>query len=233
MQPDAPYYKTIRSFVRREGRLTPGQQRAIDTYWPQFGLAYDGARLDLDAAFARQAPRVLEIGTGNGDAIVQMADAAQDYDFLGIEVHTPGIGHALREIGARGIVNVRMMHHDAMEVLQSSLTDACLDRVNLYFPDPWPKKRHHKRRIVQNPFLDQVQRVLKSDGLLHMATDWEPYAEHMLETVLAHGGFDNVAGGTDLASGAVARPDERPLTRFELRGQRRGHGVWDLKFLKR
>jgi tRNA (guanine-N7-)-methyltransferase len=222
--------KIIRSFVRREGRLTSGQQKALDMYWPQFGIAFDGQPLDLDAEFGRSAPRVLEIGTGNGDALVQMADAARDHDFLGVEVHTPGIGHALREIGERELTNVRLMHHDAMEVLAQSLADNSVDRLNLYFPDPWPKKRHHKRRIVQTPFLDQVVRVVKPGGLLHMATDWQHYAEHMLETLLADSRFRNLAPGTDLETGAVPRPDERPLTRFELRGHRHGHDVWDLKF---
>ncbi|MFK7888912.1 MAG: tRNA (guanosine(46)-N7)-methyltransferase TrmB [Gammaproteobacteria bacterium] len=222
--------KTIRSFVRREGRLTPGQEKALNTYFPKFGIKYEGEPLDLDQQFGRVARRVLEIGTGNGDALVQMADAARDHDFLGVEVHTPGIGHALREVGARELTNVRVMHHDAMEVLGACLQPNSIDRLNLYFPDPWPKKRHHKRRIVQTPFLDHVVRVVKAGGLFHMATDWEPYAEHMLDTLLADGRFENVAPGTDLATGAVPRPDERPLTRFELRGHRHGHDVWDFKF---
>ena len=232
MTDDTPRIKTIRSFVRREGRLTTGQQKGLDTHWPQFGIAFDGQPVDLEKNFGRAAPRVLEIGTGNGDAIVQMAEAMPDHDFLGIEVHTPGVGHALLEIGARGLTNVRLMRHDAMEVLNVSLQPATFDRVNLYFPDPWPKKRHHKRRIVQAPFLDLVHGLLKDGGLLHMATDWAPYAEHMIETLTAYAGFKNVAPGDDLATGAVRRPDERPLTRFELRGQRKGHDVWDFKFRK-
>lgn len=220
----------IRSFVRREGRLTTGQQKALEVFWPRFGIEFEDQPLDLDAVYGRNAPRVLEIGTGNGDALVQMAAAARDHDFLGVEVHTPGIGQALREIGERQLTNVRLMHHDAMEVLATSLADNSFDRLNLYFPDPWPKKRHHKRRIVQTPFLDQVVRVVKPGGLLHMATDWEPYAQHMLETLLADARFENLAPGTDLDTGAVPRPDERPLTRFELRGHRHGHDVWDFKF---
>ncbi|MFK8016776.1 MAG: tRNA (guanosine(46)-N7)-methyltransferase TrmB [Gammaproteobacteria bacterium] len=233
MTDDNPRIKTIRSFVRREGRLTSGQQKALDIHWPQFGIEFDGAPLDLDRVFGRSASRVLEIGIGNGDALVQMAAAAPQLDFLGVEVHTPGIGHALREIGARELTNVRLMRHDAMEVLKSSLAAESLDRVNLYFPDPWPKKRHHKRRIVQGPFLDLVHGLLRDGGLLHMATDWAPYAEHMVETLGAYAGFQNVAAGNDLATGAVPRPDERPLTRFERRGHRHGHDVWDFKFLKR
>ena len=227
---DALHPKRIRSFVRREGRLTPAQSRAIDRLWPRFGLDHGEGMLDFETIFGRRAPRVLEIGIGNGDALVHMAASEPGADYVGIEVHTPGIGHALRSLDAAGIENVRLVHHDAMEVLGQRIAPASLSRVNLFFPDPWPKKRHHKRRIVQTPFLDLVVRALEPGGLLHMATDWAPYAQWMLDTLLADGRFDNLADGWDLAAGAVPRPDERPLTRFEKRGHRHGHDVWDFKF---
>ncbi|MEO1573766.1 MAG: tRNA (guanosine(46)-N7)-methyltransferase TrmB [Pseudomonadota bacterium] len=230
---DAPYQRQIRSFVRREGRLTPAQSRAIETQWPRYGLDYDGQPIDFDAVFGRSAPRVLEIGIGNGDALVHMSGNDLDRDYVGIEVHTPGIGHALRGLGEQGNDNARLMHHDAMDVLTHSLAEGGLAQVNLYFPDPWPKKRHHKRRIVQKPFLDLVVRALGPGGVLHMATDWEPYAQWMLDELLADERFRNLAPGTDLSTGAIERPDERPLTRFEKRGHRHGHDVWDFKFARR
>ncbi|MEM6640837.1 MAG: tRNA (guanosine(46)-N7)-methyltransferase TrmB [Pseudomonadota bacterium] len=229
---DTPFQRQIRSFVRREGRLTPAQSRAIDAHWPTLGIDYDGRELDLDRVFGRKAGRVLEIGIGNGDALVHMATNDPERDYIGIEVHTPGIGHALRAAGAGNIANVRLIKHDAMDVLTHSIPAGQIERINLFFPDPWPKKRHHKRRIVQTPFLDLVFRALSPGGLLHTATDWEPYALHMLETLLADKRFINLADGEDLETGAVPRPDERPLTRFEKRGHRRGHGVWDFKFTR-
>lgn len=242
--PPAQTQKTVRSFVRREGRLTRGQQRALDELWPRFGVEYDGNVVDLDAVFQRRAPRVLEIGTGNGEALTTMAAAMPEHDFLGVEVHRPGVGHALLCIERLALTNVRLLCHDAVEVVQRALAPGSLQRVHIYFPDPWPKKRHHKRRLIQPPFLDMLTRVLAPGGVLHLATDWENYAEQMLEVLTAHPAFTNqatppgatnVAGDSshaacDLTTGTVPRPDERPLTKFEQRGHRHGHNVWDLKF---
>ncbi len=229
---DAPA-RRIRSFVRREGRLTPGQQRALGRAWPRYGIDLPAAGeapgtsqpLDLDVIFGRVAPRVLEIGFGNGESLAEMAAAHPDWDYLGIEVHRPGVGHLLRELEARELGNVRVVVHDAVEVLREAIADAALDRVQLFFPDPWPKKRHHKRRIVQADFVQLVRRKLKPGGIFHMATDWAPYAEHMLAVMQGAPGFCNLA-----ADDFVERPQERPRTRFEARGQRLGHGVWDLMF---
>ena len=225
-------HKRIRSFVRREGRLTPGQQRALDTLWPRFGLDYAPRVIDLDAVFGRRAPRILEIGFGNGDALAEMAAARPDADFLGIEVHRPGVGHLLRQIEQRELTNVRVACHDAVEVLRDMIVDGAFSRVHIFFPDPWPKKRHHKRRLIQVRFVELLARKMAADGVLHLATDWQPYAEHMLEVLSASDEFRNKASGSDLDTGCVPRPDSRPLTRFEQRGHRHGHDVWDLEFIR-
>lgn len=218
--------RRIRSFVRREGRLTPGQARALERLWPRYGLDAEGAPLDLDALFGRAAPRVLEIGFGDGEALVHMAAAAAQQDFLGIEVHRPGVGRLLRRLEELGLDNVRVFCADATEVLATRIPPAALDAVHLFFPDPWPKKRHHKRRIVQPAFVQVLRGRLRIGGLFHMATDWEEYAAHMLEVMSAAEGFSNTAP----EGGYVARPPQRPLTKFEARGHARGHGVWDLVF---
>jgi len=215
----------VRSFVRREGRLTPGQQRALEQLWPKYGLPADQP-LDPQQTFGRVAPVTLEIGFGNGASLAEMAAAAPDSDFIGIEVHRPGVGRLLMELERRAVHNVRVFCHDAIEVLEQGIADASLDRVLLFFPDPWPKKKHHKRRILQPAFAALVARKLKAGGLFHMATDWEPYARHMLEVMDAASAFVNCSGKGRYA----ARPDYRPVTRFERRGQRLGHGVWDLLY---
>jgi tRNA (guanine-N7-)-methyltransferase len=215
----------VRSFVRREGRITAGQRRALETLWPKFGLE-TGARIDLDTIFGRQAPHTLEIGFGNGDALATMAEQTPDTDFLGIEVHRPGVGRLLLELERRGLTNVRLMRKDAVQVLHDCLPDGCLNRVLLFFPDPWHKKRHHKRRIVQPAFVELLAEKLATGGILHMATDWEHYAVQMLEVAEASPAFRNSAGHGQYAP----RPGYRPITRFEQRGQRLGHGVWDLVF---
>jgi tRNA (guanine-N7-)-methyltransferase len=223
---DKPFpERRIRSFVRREGRLTAGQQRALDELWPRFGLE-TGTRLDLDVVFGRHAPRTLEIGFGNGATLATMAENRPDCDFMGIEVHRPGVGRLLLELESRGLENVRIFREDAVLVLRECIPDASLDHLLLFFPDPWHKKRHHKRRIVQPAFLELVARKLVPGGILHMATDWENYAEHMLATAGASAAFRNCAG----AGRFSPRPDYRPVTKFEQRGQRLGHGVWDLLF---
>lgn len=223
------HLRTIRSFVKREGRLTAGQQKALDTQWPRYGIDFSATRLDLDALFQRKAPRILEIGFGNGDSLWQMAQANPDKDYLGIEVHRPGVGHLLHLIEGSGISNLRISNHDAVEVLEHQIPDASLDRVQLFFPDPWHKKKHHKRRIVRDDFVDMVAHKLKPGGVFHLATDWEHYAEHMLKVLSQSKRFENLSANNTF----VDRPDERPLTKFEQRGQRLGHGVWDLLFKKR
>jgi len=217
--------RKIRSFVRREGRLTTGQQRALQDLWPRFGLETTAA-LDLNTVFGRIAPRALEIGFGNGDVLVTMAANQPETDFIGIEVHRPGVGRLLRELEERALTNVRVIREDAVPVLEKCLADGCLDRLLLFFPDPWHKKRHHKRRIVQPAFLELLASKIKRGGILHMATDWENYAQNMLEVADHSAAFRNCAGNGNFSP----RPDYRPVTKFEQRGQRLGHGVWDLLY---
>ncbi len=220
-----PVTRKIRSFVRREGRMTGGQQRALQGLWPKYGLDA-GAPVDPLYVFGRRAPLTLEIGFGNGEALVTMAQAAPHEDFIGIEVHRPGIGHLLLALEKHALHNIRVFNEDAVQVLQMALPDGCLDRVLLFFPDPWHKKRHHKRRLVQPGFVALLARKLRHGGILHMATDWEDYASHMLAVVEASGLFRNCAGAGQYS----AQPGYRPLTKFEQRGQRLGHIVRDLVF---
>ncbi len=220
--------RKIRSFVRREGRLTKGQEKAMAEQWPVMGIDFSGELLDLDAVFGRVAPRVLEIGFGMGSSLVEMAAAAPEQDFIGIEVHTPGVGACLMGAAEAGLTNLRVMCHDAVEVFEQMLPEQSLDRVQLFFPDPWHKKRHHKRRIVRPEFVEMVRSKLKIGGEFHMATDWENYAEHMLEVMQAAPGYANASTEGDY----MPRPDYRPLTKFEQRGHRLGHGVWDLIFTR-
>ena len=226
---DFPRRRSIRSYVVRAGRMTDGQERAMTALWPRFGVGYEATPLDLDALFGRHARRVLEIGFGNGDHLAAMAAANPDTDFLGVEVHPPGVGHLLQEVQRLGLTNVRVIRHDAVEVLTHQLPRGSLDEVQLLFPDPWHKKRHHKRRIVQPAFLDLVAGRLKGNGVLRMATDWQPYAEHMLETLRADPRFANLSETGDY----VARDAARAPTRFERRGERLGHAVFDLAFRHR
>ena len=218
-------HRRIRSFVRREGRLTPGQQKALDELWPRYGLSAD-TELNPTQAFGRSNPITLEIGFGNGSSLARMAADDPQSDFIGIEVHRPGVGHLLMELDRQGLDNVRIYCHDAVEVLDRCIPDASLDRVLLFFPDPWPKRKHHKRRILQPAFVDRIARKLKTGGCFHMATDWEAYAEHMLELMQSTQDFVNC----DAAGNYSERPSYRPVTRFERRGQRLGHGVWDLVY---
>lgn len=219
-----PGRRAIRSFVLRQGRFSPAQQRAFDELWPRFGLDYQGSPRDFDAAFGRSAPRVLEIGFGNGEALRWAAARDPDRDHVGIEVHAPGVGRLLNALAEDDARNVRLYHHDAVEVLEHEIADASLDEVRIYFPDPWHKKRHNKRRLVQPDFAALLVRKLAPDGRLHLATDWRDYAEHMWDVLDATGGLRNRAGDR----GHLPRPDWRPQTHFETRGQRLGHGVWDL-----
>lgn len=220
--------RRIRSFVRREGRLTEGQARALKECWNDYGLELTDSHLDLDACFGKSAPTLLEIGFGNGDSLLAMAAAAPDKHFIGIEVHRPGVGALINNAQKQGVSNLRVFCDDAVEVLQRSIPSASLVGVQLFFPDPWHKKRHHKRRIVQPEFVDLVADKLAPGGYFHMATDWENYAEHMMEVLSASDLFKNSAGAGHYAP----RPDYRPETKFERRGLRLGHGVWDLIFIK-
>jgi tRNA (guanine-N7-)-methyltransferase len=229
MPPDAPPHRPIRSYVLREGRLTAGQERAFAALWPRFGVEYTGIPLDLPALFGNDRPVWLEIGFGNGDALATLAERHPDRNYLGIEVHRPGVGHLLLRLEAHALANVRLLRHDAVEVLRSALPPASLAGVYLFFPDPWHKRRHHKRRIVQPELVDLLARVIRPGGLFHAATDWEDYAQQMHAVIEASPAFENVAGPGRFAP----RPDERPLTRFEQRGQSLGHGVWDLLFRRR
>ena len=222
-----PAEKTIRSFVLRQGRITRGQQQALEQWWPVYGIEYSHEKLDLDAEFNRTAPVTLEIGFGNGDSLLQQAVDHPENNYLGIEVHRPGVGHLLRLVAEAGISNVRVINHDAVEVLKHQIPDNSIDCVQLFFPDPWHKKRHHKRRIVKPEFIEEIHRSLKSGGVFHLATDWEHYAEHMMAEMEQARGFVNATG-----KGRYAVDTERPSTKFETRGRRLGHGVWDLVFRK-
>lgn len=218
--------REIKSYVMRAGRMTDGQQRGLDEGWPKFGLMLADGLQDFDQVFARQAPRTLEIGFGMGQSLLEMAQAAPEQDFIGIEVHRPGVGSLLNGLLTENISNVRVYSCDALEVLKNCVADASLDRLMLFFPDPWHKSRHHKRRIVQPEFAQLVRSKLKIGGVFHLATDWEPYTEHMLEVLNASPGLANLSADQT----SVPRPEERPVTKFERRGERLGHGVWDLKF---
>ena len=215
----------IRSFVLRTGRATAGQLRALEELWPTYGIV-TREPLDLDSVFARHAPRMLEIGFGAGEALLAFAQAHPDIDCLGIEVHRPGVGHLMLGAHAAGLKNLRVIDRDAVEVIRDQLAPASLDIVHIFFPDPWHKKRHHKRRLIQPPFVDLLARVLAANGVLRLATDWQHYAEQMREVLEASHAFENVARD----EGFVARTTLRPLTRFERRGHRLGHGVWDLEY---
>ncbi|OLU33965.1 tRNA (guanosine(46)-N7)-methyltransferase TrmB [Pseudomonas sp. PA15(2017)] len=220
------HMRAIKSFVMRAGRMTEGQQRGFDLGLPKFGLELSDGMQDFDAVFGRQAPRTFEIGFGMGHSTLEMAAAAPEQDFIGVEVHRPGVGALLNGVMTQNLTNLRVYSCDALEVLRQCVPDASLDRVLLFFPDPWHKARHNKRRIVQPAFAELVRQKLKVGGVLHMATDWEPYAEYMLEVMNVAPGYRNLA-----ADGrCVERPAERPVTKFERRGERLGHGVWDLKF---
>lgn len=221
--------RSIRSFVVRAGRMTAAQQKALDEHWPRLGLPYAALAVDLDAIFGRRARRVLEIGFGTGSHLAALAASRPDTDFLGIEVHPPGIGVLLQLVASQGLTNVRVSNHDAVAVLANQIPASAFDEVLILFPDPWHKKRHHKRRIVQDAFLDLVASRLKPGGLLRLATDWVPYAEHMLECLRRSPHFENLSPTGDF----VPRDTLRAPTRFERRGERLGHEVRDLAFRRR
>jgi tRNA (guanine-N7-)-methyltransferase len=218
--------RSVRSFVLRSGRATAGQQRALAELWPKYGVEFSSTTLDLQTLFGRTAPCMLEIGFGAGEALLEFATAHPEVDCIGIEVHRPGVGRLLLGAEAASLRNLRVICHDAVEVLQQQLAPASVALVHIFFPDPWPKKRHHKRRLIQPAFVELLAKAIAPAGTLRLATDWEPYAQHMREVLDASAAFVNVAAD----AGFVARPAERTLTRFERRGQRLGHGVWDLEY---
>jgi tRNA (guanine-N7-)-methyltransferase len=220
--------RSIRSFVIRAGRVTEAQQRALEESWPKYGVEYTPLPLDLDALFGRRAPRVVEIGFGNGENLATLAAAHPERDYLGIEVHRAGVGRLMLAAETSQLTNVRISCHDAVEVLEHQLPHACLDEMLILFPDPWHKKRHHKRRLVQPAFIELAVSRLKPGGILRLATDWEPYAVQMLEVLSANASLRNVAAN----GGYVEKAADRITTRFEKRGQRLGHGVWDLAFTR-
>ncbi len=225
--PHVPHPRQIKTFVQRQGRLTKGQARAIEQLWPRYGLELTDKPLDLATLFGADTPVTLEIGFGNGQSLAEMALAEPQRGFIGIEVHRPGIGQLLQRIGERNIGNIRIFSADALDVLETMIPPGSLDRIQLFFPDPWPKKKHHKRRILNPAFASLAASRLRAGGLLHMATDWEPYAEAALQVLEQHPDFDNTADGFS------PRPDWRPLTKFERRGQRLGHEVRDLIFRRK
>ncbi len=227
--PDPGHPRSIRSFVTRAGRITAAQQRALGELWPRYGIEHDSKQLELSVSFGREAPRTLEIGFGNGENLAALAHAHPQRDYLGIEVHRPGVGRLLLALEQGGLANVRVICHDAVEVLERQIAPASLAEVLVLFPDPWPKKRHHKRRLIQAPFVALIARALAPGGTLRLATDWQPYALEMLTLLAASAEFVNLAPG----GGFSERPAERTPTRFERRGTRLGHEVWDLAFRRR
>lgn len=227
-QTDKPEYRRgIKSFVIRAGRLTKGQQGALERQWPVMGLELSDGPIDPKQVFGRDGHVVFEIGYGMGQSLAAMAATAPEKDFIGVEVHLPGVGSLLHLAEEAGVSNLRTYKDDAIEVLKL-LPDNSIDTVQLFFPDPWHKKKHHKRRIVQPEFAQTLRRILKPGGIFHMATDWEPYMEHMLEVMDVAEGYENIAGRGQ----CVPRPEHRPLTKFEKRGETKGHGVWDLMYKK-
>jgi tRNA (guanine-N7-)-methyltransferase len=223
---DRPH-RPVRSFVLRQGRLSPAQQRALETLMPTYGIPFAAHALDFDRAFGRRAPRVLEIGFGMGETTAAIAQMRPDDDFLAIEVHSPGVGSLLRRIAELGLTNVRIIQHDAVELVAAMIPAASLDGIHVFFPDPWPKKRHHKRRLLKPEFVHELALRLAPQGYLHAATDWETYAQEMLETLTAEPLLANTADGF------APRPSYRPLTKFEARGLALGHRVWDVRFRRR
>jgi tRNA (guanine-N7-)-methyltransferase len=217
----------IRSFVLRQGRVSNAQARSVETLMPSFGVLYRPETLDFAAVFGRSAPTVLEIGFGMGETTAAIAAAHPHIDYLGLEVHTPGVGSLLKQIGEQGLGNVRIIQHDAVEVVRDMVPAGSLAGIHVFFPDPWPKKRHHKRRLIQPVFVALLAGRLAPGGYFHCATDWEEYAEQMLAVLSAEPLLENTAAGF------APRPDYRPLTKFEQRGLRLGHGVWDVIFRRR
>ncbi len=223
----APQKRPIRSYVIRSGRLTLSQRKAIDQYWQQYIIEFQTNPLQLENVFPANLPLIVEIGFGMGDSLLEMAIANPESNYLGIEVHRPGVGKLLNGIDANQLSNLKLVCHDAKEVLQHCLVDESIDKLLIFFPDPWHKKRHNKRRLVQAEFIELLSRKLKHAGEIHLATDWKPYAEHMMEVMQSIDSLSNSIGDS-----AYWASPARPVTKFERRGQRLGHGVWDLLFRK-
>jgi tRNA (guanine-N7-)-methyltransferase len=221
-------YRPIRSYVLRQGKLTSAQKKAIENYWHRYGIDFNEEQLDFKSVFGRSAAVTLEIGFGDGDSLLEQACNYPDQNFIGIEVHSPGVGHLLNRIHQENINNLRVIRHDAIEVFEKLVPENSLDRVQLFFPDPWHKKRHHKRRILNDSFINTIYRHLVVGGQFHMATDWENYAEHMLNEMDNAKGFKNNAGRGNYSNNKGARQQ----TKFERRGLKLGHGVWDLIYTK-
>lgn len=219
--------RPIRSFVLRQGRFSPGQQRAYEMLMPRFGVPFSPENVDLEAVFGRKGPKILEIGFGMGETTARIAAENPENDYLGVEVHTPGVGALLKRIDEQALTNIRIVQHDAVEVVRQMLAPGSLDGVHVFFPDPWPKKRHHKRRLLQPAFAELLATRLAPGGYLHAATDWQEYAEHILATLSSVAGLENPHGGF------AVRPAERPETKFESRGRRLGHDSWDVIFRRR
>ena len=222
-----PLHRPVRSYVLRQGRVTGAQRRAHDEMMPRFGAAYSRERLDLDALFGRAAPKILEIGFGMGETTARVAADHPGNDYLGIEVHTPGVGSLLKRAAELGVGNLRVIQHDAVEVIEHMIALESLDGVHIFFPDPWPKNRHHKRRLIQPPFIALLASRMKAGAYVHVATDWEDYARQVLEVL------SNEPKLANSAEGYAPRPAYRPLTKFESRGLKLGHSVWDILFLRR
>ncbi len=220
------YIRKVRSFVKREGRLTKGQERALTLFWEEMGLNHENGLLNFSTLFGNDNPVTLEIGFGMGKSLVEMAKNTPDKNFIGVEVHRPGVGACIALAEEQGVKNLKVFEHDAIEVLADCIADQSLATVQLFFPDPWHKKKHHKRRIVQASFVESIRQKLMVGGVFHMATDWENYAECMLEDMNTANGYRNLSETKDY----IPRPDSRPLTKFEQRGHRLGHGVWDIQF---
>jgi len=220
-------HRPMRSYVVRGGRLTGSQQDAMENLWPEYGIDQNQGLIKREEVFGRRAELVFEIGFGMGDSLVAMAGQYPDRDYIGVDVHPPGIGTILRDIKAQGLHNLRVMQGDATEILNNCLSNNDIDRIQIFFPDPWHKKRHNKRRLIQAPFVESLAGKMREGGILHLATDWENYAEQMMEVMSASSSYKNIAG-----EGQFAGQDERAETKFERRGRRLGHGVWDLLFEK-
>ncbi len=222
------HYRTIRSFVRRQGRISHAQKNALENFWTLYGIEVTKATINFAEVFRRSAPTILEIGFGMGEALLELAEKHPENNYIGVDVHAPGVGALLMGIAKKNLPNVRVFNADVIDVLNDAIANQSLSGVHIFFPDPWHKKRHHKRRLINDNFALLIQAKLKSEGYVHLATDWENYAEQMLQVMSNQPGFINVAGNQHF----IPRPETRPLTRFEQRGERLGHGVWDLLFIK-